>query len=172
MYYLPVRHFVRDTFKQVDIVEHLRNDAVGAAPGSMKASRGWAEKMTNNPVMHGRRDLAFVGMSDGVPYFKDKTKRSGTAAFLQHANLPEGMALQDRNCHMVALQPSVYLSWCPKKKKGVKVHKNPKNQAHLTTVLCDELYDLYVRGVHVTDHSMAEGTPGREFVCRCCLLLW
>jgi hypothetical protein len=172
MYYLPVRHFVRDTFTQADLVPHLSNETVEAEPGSLKASRGWAEKITNNPLMHGRRDLAFVGMSDGVPYFKDKTKRSGTAAFLRHGSLPEAMALQNRNCHLAALQPSVYLSWCPKKKKAVKVHKNPKNQTPLMTVLCDELYDLNVRGVEVTDYSMPEGAPGRVFVCRCCLLFW
>jgi hypothetical protein len=172
MYYLPVRHFVQDCFKQADLVPHLRNDAVGAEPGSLKASRGWAEKMTNNPVMHGRRDLAFVAQSDGVPYFKDKSLRSGTVASLRIANLPEAMSLQNRNTHMVALQPSVFLSWCPKKRKGVKVHKNPKNQAPLTTVLCDELYDLYARGLYVVDYSMADGTPGRVFLCRCCLLFW
>jgi hypothetical protein len=172
MYYLPVRHFVRDTWKVKDLADHLRNDTVGAEPGSLKNSRGWAEKMTNNPLMYGRRDLALVGMSDGVPYFKDKTKRSGTAAFLRHGNLPEGMALQNRNCHMAVLQPSVFLSWCPKKKKGKKVHRNPKNQAPMMTVLCDELYDLQVRGVECTDYSMPVGTPGRVFVCRCCLLLW
>ena len=60
----------------------------------------------------------------------------------------------------------------PRELRGVKVHKNPKNQAPLVTVLADELYDLHTRGMQVVDHSMPEGTPGREFLCRCVLLFW
>ena len=172
MYYLPVRYFVSDSFKQTDLVPHLRSDASDAPPGSIKASRGYAQKMTNNPVLCGRRDLSFVAQSDGVPYFKDLTLRSGVVASLRHGNLPEAMSKQNRNTHMVALQPSVYLSWCPIKKGPIKEHRNPKNQAPLVTVLSDELYDLYTRGVHVIDGSMEEGTPGREFLCRCVLLFW
>ena len=172
MYYLPVRYFVSDSFKQVDLVPHLRSDASDAPPGSIKASRGYAQKMTDNPVLCGRRDLSFVAQSDGVPYFKDRTLRSGTVASLRHGNLPEAMSKQNRNTHMVALQPSVYLSWCPDKNGPIKEHRNPKNQAPLVTVLSDELYELYTRGVHVIDHSMETGTPGREFLCRCVLLFW
>jgi hypothetical protein len=172
MYYLPVRHFITDSFKQVHLVPHLRSDSVDAPPGSIKASRGFAQKMTNNPSLCGRRDLSFVAQSDGVPYFKDRTLRSGLVATLRHGNLPEAMSKQNRNTHMVALQPSVFRSWCPDKNSSKQEHKNPKNQAPLVTVLSDELYDLYTRGQHVIDHSMSEGTPGREFVCRCVLLFW
>jgi hypothetical protein len=42
MYYLPVRYFVSDSFKQADLVPHLRSDASDAPPGSIKASRGYA----------------------------------------------------------------------------------------------------------------------------------
>ena len=172
MYYLPTEHFVRDIFKQPDVAQHMDNDSVGADPGSVKASRGYANKVTNNPVMSGRRDIAFIAQSDGVPYFKDKTARSGTICILRVANLPEGMGKQNRNTHLVAVQPSVYLSWDKKKNRPVKVHHNPKNQAPIVTVLCDELYTGYVSGWRVEDYSMPEGMPGREIVCRCLLLYW
>jgi hypothetical protein len=172
MYYLPVKHFVHDLFKQTDLVPYLRIDSVGAPPGSTKASRGYKQKVTDNPAMTGRRSLAFIAQSDGVPYFKDKSLRSGTVATLRVANLPDAMGLQNRNTHMAAVQPSVYLSWCPDKQCAVQVHKNPKNQAPLVTVLSDELHDLYHRGLNVVDHSMAPGTSGREFLCRCVLLFW
>jgi hypothetical protein len=42
----------------------------------------------------------------------------------------------------------------------------------MVTVLSDELYDVYTRGVWVTDQSIPVGTPGREFLCRCVLLFW
>ena len=172
MYYLPTKHFVHDLFNQPDVAEHLDNSAVDAVPGSVKASRGYAAKVTNNPVMSGRRDIAFIGQSDGVPYFKDQTTRSGVICTLRVATLPEGMAKQNRNTHLVAIQPSVYLSWDVEKNRPVKVKHNPKNQAAIITVLCDELYTGYVSGWRVYDASMPMGAPGRDFVCRCILLFW
>jgi hypothetical protein len=172
MYYLPTEHFIHDLFKQPDVAEHMSNSSVDAVPGSIKASRGYAKKMTNNPVMSGRRDIAFIAQSDGVPYFKDKTTRSGTVCTLRVGNLPEGMGKQNRNTHLVAIQPSVYLSWDHSKDRPIQVHHNPKNQAPITTVLCDELYTGYVSGWNVVDYSMPVGAPGREFVCRTVLLLW
>jgi hypothetical protein len=50
MYYLPVEHFVHDLFKQPDVSQHMNNDSVYAAPGSIKAS--CFIKMT----MHGARE--------------------------------------------------------------------------------------------------------------------
>jgi hypothetical protein len=172
MYYLPTEHFVHDLFKQPDVCEHINNHNVHAIPGSIKASRGWAKKMTNNPVMSGTRDIGLIAQSDGVPYFKDKTTRSGTICTLRVASLPEGMGKQNRNTHLVAVQPSVYLSWDKAKNRPVQVHHNPKNQAPIVTVLCDELYTGYVTGWKVTDQSLPEGVPGRVFWCRCVLLFW
>ena len=116
MYYLPVKYSVKDVFTQADLEPHLWNDTANAAPGSIKASRGYAEKMTNNPAMTGRRDLAFIAQSDGVPYSKDRITRSGCVATLRIANLPEAMHMgrQNRNTHMVGLT-LVYMSWCPEK---------------------------------------------------------
>ena len=172
MYYLPTEHFVHDIFKQPDVAQHMDNDSVGAAPGSIKASRGYAKKVTNNPMMSGRRSIALLAQSDGVPYFKDKTTRSGTICTLRNANLPEGMGKQNRNTHMAAVQPSVYLTWDHSKNRPRQVHHNPKNQAPIVTVLCDELYTGYVTGWRVVDYSMPEGVPGREFLCRVILLFW
>ena len=172
MYFLPTEHYIHDLFKQPDVSQHVSNTTHDAAPGSIRKSRGFAKKVTNNPVMQGRRDIAFIGQSDGVPYFKDKTTRSGTICTLRPASLPEGMDKQNRNTHLSAVQPSVYLSWCPKKKGPKTVHHNPKNQAPIITVLCDDLYTLYMDGVRTVDYSIPEGTPGREFICHCVLLLW
>jgi hypothetical protein len=163
---------VHDLFNQPDVAEHLHNDTVDAAPGSVKASRGYAAKVTNNPVLSGRRDIAFIGQSDGVPYFKDKTTRSGVICTLRVATLPEGMAKQNRNTHMAAIQPSVYLTWDVDKNRPRQVHHNPKNQAAIVTVLCDELYTGYVTGWRVSDASIPKGMPGRYFVCRVILLFW
>jgi hypothetical protein len=172
MYYLPVKHFVRDLYAQADLVPHMGVSVGNAPPGSVKRSRGWAQKVTNNPVLTGRRDLAFIAQSDGVPYFKDKTCRSGTVATLRVANLPEAMGKQNRNTHLAAVMPSVYLTWCPIKKRGIQTKHNPHNQAPLVTVLADELYDLYARGLQVVDYSMPTDSPGRAFLCRCVLLFW
>ena len=172
MYYLPTEHFVHDLFKQPDVARHMSKNSVGAAPGSIKASRGYAQKVTDNPVLAGWRDIAFLAQSDGVPYFKDKTARSGTICTVRVTNLPESMSLQNRNTHLVAVKPSVYLSWDPSKNCPMKVHHNPKNQAPIVTVLCDELYTAYVSGWKVVDHSIPVGTPGRNFLCRAVLLLW
>ena len=150
----------------------MSKNSVGAAPGSIKASRGYAQKVTDNPVLAGRRDIAFLAQSDDVPYLKDKTARSRTICTLRVTNLPESVSLQNRNTHLVAVQPSVYLSWNHAKKRPMKVHHNPKNQAPIVTVLCDELYTGYVSGWQVVDHSIPVGTPGWDFVCRAVLSLW
>ena len=172
MYYLPTKPFVHDLFKQPDVVAHMSNSTADAVPGSIKASRGFASKITNNPVMSGRRDIALVAQSDGVPYFKDKSVRSGTICTMRNASLPEGMGKQNRNTHLVAVQPSVYLSWDHVKNRPKQIHHNPKNQAPIVTVLCDELYTGYVHGWPMIDYSMPEGAPGREFICRVLLLFW
>ena len=172
MYYLPTEHYVHDIFKQPDVVRHIDNDSSEALPGSIKASRGWAKKMTNNPVMSGARDIALAAQSDGVPYFKDQTTRSGTVATMRNVSIPDAMGKQNRNTHMAAVQPSVYLSWDHAKGRPVQVHHNPHNQAPITTVLCDELYTGYVTGWQVTDYNLPEGVPGRVFWCRVILLFW
>jgi hypothetical protein len=47
MYYLPTEHFVHDLFKQPDVSENLENHDGDADPGSIKASWGYAKKVTN-----------------------------------------------------------------------------------------------------------------------------
>jgi hypothetical protein len=64
MYYVPVKYFVSDLLAQADLVPHMDVGVGRASSGSVKRSPGWAEKVTKNPLLTDRRDLAFIAQSD------------------------------------------------------------------------------------------------------------
>jgi hypothetical protein len=61
-------------------------------------------KVTSNPVMSADpRNQAVIGMSDGIPMFKDKSARSVTPGALRTANLPDHLSTKFKFIHLAFL---------------------------------------------------------------------
>ena len=79
--------------------------------GSVVFSRGFQEKVTNNPVMSGdSRNQGIILASDGIPYFKDKgTNRSGYPCGARLANPPEQIGKSLGLTHLTMSSGSILL---------------------------------------------------------------
>lgn len=96
-------------FAREDLVPHLLLDGGGRPPTDVRRSRGFKQKVFDNPHMNDdHRNLAVVGTADGVPLFDDQ-RRSAWIYLLRCANLPDHIAQQAANCHMHVLAGAEYL---------------------------------------------------------------
>lgn len=78
IYFWPLEHFIRGMFKRQEIVEAIRAGERRPPPGSIRLSRGWKEKMLDDPVMGAdNRNIGLQLATDGVPYFKDQVTSPG-----------------------------------------------------------------------------------------------
>ena len=69
-------------------------DPSGSAPGSLRRSRGYRKKVTDNPRMNqDSRNQPFIVSGDGVPYFKKEglSRRGGWPIVIRSALLPDGL---------------------------------------------------------------------------------
>jgi hypothetical protein len=88
-YYFPVSPFLQSLYSRPDLVPFLYHDGGDDRPeGHVSRSRGWYNKVTNNPVMNkDHRNIGLVGTTDGVPLFDDQ-KRGCWPYILRCLNLP------------------------------------------------------------------------------------
>ena len=170
-WYLPIKYWIKDLWKRKDLARHLANDIPGR-PGSIRSSRGYQEKVINNPdINEDHRNIGLVATADGIPCFKDKNAR-GVVPCMLRTVMDEELGLNLKNCHLFALIPNYYWHIDPVTNKTVRVNRKTLFLTAATTMLADELLHLYDTGTPVTDFSMPEDSPMRVFNYKAVLLYW
>ena len=128
--------------------------------------------MTSNPAMNGdTRNQGLVGMSDGIPLFRDKHSRSVTPILLRTANLPDHLSIKFRYTHLTGLVPNHF--WIIGKASGQfeRVEKKPKHLCAIMHAIVDDLLS-WEDGERVEDHSRNMNDNKRFFHLRAMLLYW
>lgn len=119
------------------------------------------------------RNQALVGMSDGIPLFRDKlSNRTVVPIALRTANLSDHMSTKFNHIHLAALYPGEH--WTIMEEDPTqfeRVPKKPKNLGPLMHVLVDDLL-FWEDGQPVVDHSLALDDPRRSFQLHALLLYW
>ena len=129
-------------------------------------------QVTANPAMaEDDRNQAIIGMSDGIPMFRDKDSRSVTPVALRTANLPDELSMKFRNIHLAALYPNEFWRLSEEGSKWERAPKKPSSLSALLIVLTDELLS-WEDGQMVEDFNKAENDPARTFKMRVVLLYW
>jgi hypothetical protein len=131
-------------------------------------------KVTSNPVMSADpRNQAVIGMSDGIPMFKDKCARSVTPGALRTANLPDHLSTKFKFIHLAFLYPNEF--WKIAEESGgarfERVPKKPATLSPLIHLLVDDLL-FWEDGRNVIDYSLELGDPRRTFRLHTVLLFW
>jgi hypothetical protein len=171
-FYLPIKHWMQDLFRRPDLAPYLPNDIVGQ-PGSVRRSHGYKAKVLDNPVMNtDHRHQALIATADGIPCFKNKNASRGVVPVMLRTTMQDGIGLDVRNVHMVALCPDQH--WVVHPVSGRKKRSKRKTSflAAITLVMTDELLHLYDTGVMVVDHSLPFDDVTRVFRLFVILLYW
>jgi hypothetical protein len=117
------------------------------------------------------RNQGIIGMSDGIPLFKDKGSRSVTPIALRTGNLADDLSTKFRHIHLSALYPNEYWRLSEENNKWERATKKPSTLSPLMHVLTDNL--LFMQdGIMVTDYNKDIGDPDRNFLMRAILLYW
>jgi hypothetical protein len=129
-------------------------------------------QVTTNPKMAGdTRNLAVIGMSDGIPMFRDKDSRSVTPIALRTANLPDDLSMKFRHIHLAALYPNEYWRLSEENEDWERAPHKPSSLSPLMYVLVDDLLS-WEDGQWVEDHNLPEGHQDRMFKLCATLLYW
>ena len=89
-YYFPLDFWMTSIFKDPALVDNIEFDVGDFPSGHTSYSKGWYEKVINNPHINCEsRNQAIIGMSDGIPLFRDKNSRGVMPFALRLANLPD-----------------------------------------------------------------------------------
>jgi hypothetical protein len=128
-------------------------------------------QMSTGPMRADTRNQGLVGMSDGIPLFRDKHSRSVIPIMLRTANMGDHLSMKFRYTHMTGLVPSYYWILSDDGKNFERVEKKP---AHLMAILHAISEDLLMWevGESVEDHSKHAQDPARIFLLRAALLYW
>jgi hypothetical protein len=170
-WYLPVKYWVKDLWRQKGLGRHLANDLPGR-PGSVRASRGYRRKVSDNPDMnYDHRNIGVVATADGIPCHKDKNARSVVPCMLRTV-MDEELGLNLKFCHLFALIPNWYSVYCPHTGKKIRKKRKTSFLTAATTVLADELQWLYSDGTPCIDESSHPDSAGRHFNAKLILLYW
>jgi hypothetical protein len=172
-YYIALGPWFRDIFAQNDLKED-RSQTQGppAPPGHVTKSHGWHNKITANPNMNAdHRNQALIGMSDGVPLFKDMNASSVTPIAFRCANMSHSQSIQFKNIHLAALYPHEF--WRDNRETGtwIKVRRKPKSLTPMMNLVIDDLL-TWEDGVTMTDTSLPINDHSRTFLLKACLLYW
>jgi hypothetical protein len=171
-YHLPVGPWLRDGFASAEFQnERSFNSGTEQPPGHVSHSMGFYDKVLNNPNMNtDGRNKALVGMSDGIPMFKDRKSASVTPIALRDVNLPDHLSMKFRNIHLTAVYPHQF--WSPGNDGTWKINnRKPKTLTPLMYVMTDDLL-FWEDGKTVTDSARRVGDPERDFSLRTILLYW
>ena len=83
VYHFPLKHFIRALFRRPDLIPNLWFDAGDPPEGDIKRSRGFKQKVLDNPQMNeDHRNISLVGTTDGVCFFDDM-RRGGWPFFFR-----------------------------------------------------------------------------------------
>jgi hypothetical protein len=186
IYHFPIEHFIRALYRRKDIISSLLLDSGDPPEGHVTRSRGFKEKVLDNPVMsQDHRNIALVGTMDGVCFFDDRRRGAWPVFFrydslgymffiftLRIANLPDALSTHMANVHLGMVGGNEFYERDALASKLNRKIRSPKSFRPHLTVLCDNLLDAYINGVPTTDFSYPEGAPGRKFRCHVMLLFW
>jgi hypothetical protein len=126
--------------------------------------------MGTGPMGDDTRNQGLVGMSDGIPLFRDKFSRSVIPLLLRSANMGNHLSMKFRYTHMTGLVPSHF--WIiNKSKQFARVERKPSHLMAILHAVTDDLL-LWEDGQLVEDHSKLASDPARRFRLRAALLYW
>ena len=170
-YYLPCGLYFKDLFTQADLVPFLHTNTPCPLPSSVRNSRGWKHKVTDNPnINRDSRNQPVILSADGVPYFKDKNARSGWPFILKVATLPDSLANNTSMCHLIAFMASFYYDTDPDTNLVVRIKRDPLSLQPILVRITDELLTLQKKGVLVQDASLSEDDENYSFYLKVILL--
>ena len=171
-YYQPIKHWLKYLFRRADLAPYLANDG-GGTPGSVRRSNGYKRKVLDNPVMNrDHRHQGIIATADGIPCFKNKNASRGVVPVMLRTTMADGVGLNVRNCHMVALCPDQHWTIDPVTGRKKRTKRKTSFLTAIITRMVDELLHLYDTGISVIDWSLPEDDPGRVFNLRAILLYW
>jgi hypothetical protein len=117
------------------------------------------------------RNQGLVGMSDGIPLFRDKHGRSVTPILLRTANLPDHLSMKFRYTHLTGLVPNHF--WLIGEASGQfeRVERKPSHLCAIMHAIVDDLL-LWEDGQPVEDYSKPINDRARFFKMCVMLLYW
>jgi hypothetical protein len=127
--------------------------------------------MATGPMSDDTRNQGLVGMSDGIPLFRDKHSRSVIPLLLRTANMGDHLSMKFRYTHMTGLVPSHFWILDETGKHFNRVEIKPSHLMAILHAVTDDLL-LWEEGEEVQDHSKRENDPARCFRLRAALLYW
>lgn len=171
-YYFSLDPFLLNIFKERDLYDYMDQSTGEFPPGHTRHSKGWHDKMRNNPHMNGEpRNQGLIAMADGIPLFRDKNSRSVIPIAVRLGNQPDTISKKFNHIHLSALYPCDF--WVVDKDTGLlkrEKHK-PSHIGPLQVLLVEDLLYWY-EGKTAVDYSLAENDPARIFNLRAALLFW
>ena len=117
------------------------------------------------------RNQGLVGMSDGIPLFKDKNVRSVIPVMLRTANMGDHLSMKFRYTHMTGLVPCHFWILGEESKLFERVERKPSHLMAILHAITDDLL-IWEDGQYVEDHSKCAQGPERWFRLRVALLYW
>jgi len=117
------------------------------------------------------RNQGLVGMSDGIPLFRDKHSRSVIPVMLRTANMGDHLSMKFRYTHMAGLVPSYFWIIGEESKQFERVERKPSHLMAILHAITDDLL-IWEEGELVEDHSKSGDDPARVFRLRAALLYW
>ena len=125
-------------------------------------------QMGIGPMGDDTRNQGLVGMSDGIPMFRDKYSRSVIPLLLRSANMGDHLSMKFRYTHLAGLVPSHF--WILNESK--QFQRVERKASHLMAILHAITDDLlrWEDGEVVEDFSKHASDPARRFRLRAVLL--
>jgi hypothetical protein len=128
-------------------------------------------QMHTGPMSEDARNQGLVGMSDGIPLFRDKHSRSVIPIMLRTANMGDHLSMKFRYTHMTGLVPCHFWILGEDSKQFERVERKASHLCAILHAVTDDLL-FWEEGQEVEDHSKNEQDPARLFHLRAALLYW
>jgi hypothetical protein len=117
------------------------------------------------------RNQGLVGMSDGIPLFKDKNARSVIPVMVRTANMGDHLSMKFRYTHMKGLVPCFFWIIGEESKQFERVERKASHLMAILHAVTDDLL-IWEEGEYVEDYSKSAQDPKRWFRLRAKLLYW
>jgi hypothetical protein len=171
-YYFPLDTFVQGIFRDADLDASRKTtaDTSPFPPGHIRFSKGWYDKMTNNPQMN-EWSQGLIAAADGVPMFRHKASKSVVICILRQANQPDHLSKKFGKMHLSFLYPCEMWVQDPGTGKQFRESQSPKNLGPMVTLLVDDLLHWY-DGKIVINHAVPSHDAAREMCVHLILLIW
>ena len=131
-----------------------------------------ASQVVQNPRMNAdTRNQALIGMSDGIPMFRNKHSRSVTPIAFRAANLPDAISLKFRHIHLAGLYPSEFWRLTDEHETWQRKPRKPSSLIPLLFAIVDDMLH-WEDGMWVNDHTLPPSHQDHGFKLRVALLFW